>query len=280
MPYKNYYQSGQALLITLLVLSIAATVVLSIIGRTTTDVAISNQIAESSQAFSAAEAGIEEVLKTGIGTGGAKTLSAGLTYTANPADIGGAAGAYVFPGRTGLSTGETLWLVEHNADGSLAESPTYTSPSIEICWSSETITPAIIVSVLYKSAGSYKVARGAYDPDPIRVITNKFTSPTATSGGCGEGTATSYRQTLTFANFSPAINPASDILLALRIQPVYADTQIAINASGLIPLQGSRIESSGTTGAGITRKVIVFQEYRSPPTIFDSVIYSQGNFGH
>lgn len=279
MRYPRY-QEGQILLISLLVLSLATTVALSLIGRSTTDVSISNQISQSSRAFSAAEAGIEEALKIGSGTEGAQVLATGVTYSVTKDDIGGAAGAYVFPKKASRGTTETLWLVDHNADGTLAETPTYTAASIDVCWSSETTTPAMIVSVAYKTGAQYRVAKGAYDPDSTRASTNKFSGVTATTGGCGAGTGTTYKQTVTFADFVPAINPASDTLLMLRLQPAYADASLAVNALGVLPLQGSKLESTGTSETGITRKIVVYQQYRSPPSIFDSVIYSQGSFGH
>lgn len=274
-------QSGQVLLISLLVLSIATTVALSLISRSTTDVAISTQVTESSRAFSAAEAGIEEALKSGTGTAGAQVLTAGVTYNVAKADIGGAAGVYVFPKKVNRATSETLWLVNHDGSGQLVEIPTYTQPTIDVCWSSETITPAMIVSVAYKTAGGlYRIAKGAYDPNATRAVTNKFSPPTATTGGCGAGTGTTYKQTVTFGSFTPAINPASDTLLMLRLQPVYADASLAVGTEGVLPIQGSKLESTGTSEGGVARKIVVYGEYRSPPSIFDSVIYSQGSFGH
>lgn len=280
MRYRGN-QEGQVLLISLLVLSIATTVALSLIGRSTTDVTISNQITQSSRAFSAAEAGIEEALKTGIGTEGTRTLAANVAYTVSKADIGGAAGAYVFPKKASRGTSETLWLVDHDTNGQLVESPKYAEPSIDVCWSQETTTPAMVVSVFYKeqSDSSYRVARGAYDPGGTRANTNKFSAPTATSGGCGDGNTT-YKQTIIFGDFIPAITPVTDTLLMLRLQPVYADANLAVNATGALPTQGSKLESTGTSEGGIARKIVVYQEYRSPPSIFDSVIYSQGSFVH
>lgn len=279
------HQEGQVLLISLLVLSIATTVALALIGRSTTDVAISNQTNESSRAFSAAEAGIEESLKTGVGTTGAQVLSSGAKYTVLKADIGGAPGAYVFPKKVSHGTTETLWLAEHNPDGSLKEVPFYTAAGIDVCWSQETTTPAMIVSVLYKTAGGeYRMAKGAYDPDgaartPPPSSPNNFSTPvTSSTGGCGAGTGTKYKQTITFGSFIPAINPASDTLLMLRVQPVYSDAILAVNASTPLPLQGNKLVSTGVSGAGVTRKVVVNQQFRSPPAIFDSVIYSQGSF--
>ena len=64
--------SGQVLLITLLVLSVAVTIALSLIGRGTMDANMSANLEESARAFNAAEAGIEDALKSGIGTQGAQ----------------------------------------------------------------------------------------------------------------------------------------------------------------------------------------------------------------
>ena len=277
-------QSGQIVLISLLVLSIAITVALSLISRSTTDVAISNQITESSRAFSAAEAGIEEALKTGAGTAVAQVLTAGVSYTVAKTDIGGASGAYVFPKKVSSGSTETLWLVNHNADGTLVETPTYTSSGIDVCWSEESATatlPALSVAVVYKTpAGAYRVAKGAYDPDSTRRLTNAFSGVTSLTGGCGADTGTTIKQTISFADFTPAINPVLDTILMLLISPVYADSRLAVNATGALPLQGSRIQSTGTTTTGLTRKIVVYQQYRSPPSVFDWVIYSQGSFGH
>ncbi len=281
MQIRGNHQQGQVLLISLLVLSIATTVALSLIARSTTDVTISDQITQSSRAFSAAEAGIEEALQSGVGSQGVQVLTAGVTYSVTKADIGGASGAYVFPKKVNRGATETLWLVGHNADGSLAETPTYTAASMDVCWSGETTTPAMIATVLYKTAGgAYRVAKGAYDPDSTRALTNKFSGVTAATGGCGAGTGTTYKQTITFGSFTPVINPGVDTLLMLRLTPVYGDTSLAVNATGVLPLQGSKLESTGTSGTGITRKIVVYQQYRSPPSVFDSVIYSQGSFGH
>lgn len=262
-------ERGQVLLISLLVLTIATTVALSLIGRSTTDVAISNQTNESSRAFSAAEAGIEDSLKTGLGTSAPQVLTSGSSYTVVKADIGGVAGAYVFPKKVSSGTIETLWLVDHNADGTLDETSSYTAAGIDVCWSQETTTPAMIVSVFYKTAGGeYRVAKGAYDPDGR---TNNFSSVTSSTGGCGAGTGTTYKQTISLVGF--------DTLLMLRLQPVYSDAILAVNASASLPFQGNTLVSTGVSGAGVTRKIVVNQQYRTPPSIFDSVIYSQGSFG-
>lgn len=270
------YKKGQVLLITLLVLAIATTVGLSLISRTTTDTTITSQIEDSSRAFSAAEAGVEEALESGTGSGGTQVLTGGeAKYDVTVTNIQDAAGIFVFPKKTTKGETETLWLVAHTAGGALIESPTYTANSIRICWSSETTTPAIEASLLYKenSDGSYRMYKAAYDPNSSRAATNNFSS-TYTPGGCGGTTGTNYRITMTYAG----INPASDTLLALRITPLYSDAIIGIDTNGAaIPTQGKRIDSTGSTDTGTNRKIVVYQQYRSPPTVFNSALYSQSS---
>lgn len=269
-------QKGQVLLITLLVLTIATTVALSLISRTTTDTTITSQIEDSSRAFSAAEAGIEEALSSGAGSAGAQVLTGeGASYDVTVTSIQDAAGIYVFPKKISQGETATLWLVAHDSSGQLVETPTYTSNSIRICWSSESTTPALIATLLYKESSdeSYRIVKAAYDPSGSRAATNSFSS-SYTAGGCGGTTGTDYRVTFTY----PGLNPAADILLELRIRPVYSDAIIAIDSgASALPVQAKRIDSTGSTVTGTNRKIVVYQQFRAPSTIFDSAIYSQSS---
>ncbi len=273
-------QRGQVVLITLLVLAVATTVALSLISRTTTDTTITNQIDESSRAFSAAEAGIEEALKSGLGSGGVQVLSGeGASYNVNVASIGGAAAVLEFPKKTLKGVTETVWLVSHDANGNLVETPTYTASSIDLCWSSESTTPAVVATLLYKesSDNSYRVAKAAFDPNSTRAAKNKFSS-SYTAGGCGGTTQTAYKVTITFSGLDASINPATDTLFMLRVRTLYSDAKLAIDPKNqVLPRQGNKIESTGTTASGINRKIVVYQQYRAPITVFDAAIYSQGS---
>lgn len=278
------YQKGQAALIALLVLTIATTVGLSLIARGTTDVSITRNIEESTRAFSAAEAGVEEALRTGVG-GAGPTLdtSLGLTYNVTVGEVGGAASVpFVFPQKTLVGVTETIWLVDHMDNDTIDDSsPNYTANTIDVCWGSEATTPAVVVTVLYKesSDASYQVAKVSVDPDGSRRSVNNFIAPTASSGGCGGNSNTTYKYTLAFNAFS-GISPGSDILIALRVRPVYSTTQLAVTPFLDLPIQGRNIESVGQTGSGINRKIVVFQSYKSPATLFDAAVYSQNSFNH
>lgn len=274
---RQWGDRGQILLITLLVLTVATTIALSLIGRATLDLSMSNQLEESTRAFDAAEAGIEQALRSGTGTSGPSTLSPGVTYDVSVNSIGGAAGVYQFSHATPENVTETIWLVSHTADGDLDETPFYTSPTIDLCWSQGTTPAALVVAILYREGTdqTYQVARTAVDPSSRG---NNFDMTGITTNGCG---LSYYRKVINFASLGLTLNGASrDTLLALRIRPIYADATLAVDGGAFgIPRQGNVIESTGSTATGITRKVIVYQQYRSALTVFDSVVHSQSLFG-
>lgn len=281
---KQNRSSGQILLITLLVLTVGMTIALAMIGRTRTNVTIGNEIEDSARAFGAAEAGIEQALKTGTGTGsGAQTLSGGISsFTTSVSQVGAAAGAYSFKQKTTKGDTETLWLVNHNADGSLNEGVRgFTSDTIDLCWKGSGSTPALAVTVLFKRGSNYHVAKAAYDPDGARRGSNRFADAGGLTNGCSQ--ANVYRRVLSFSSLgvSPAINAATDTLIALRIRPVYADAFLYAHSGAVVlPSQGDIINSTGSTNTGVSRKIIVTRQFRSAPTVFDAAVVSQTIFTH
>lgn len=283
MGASRQNQQGQVLLITLLVLTVATTIGLALIGRTRTDVVTSTEVEESARAFSAAEAGIEQALKSGAGTqSGAQTLTSGnASFDTSVSAVGAATGAYAFPQLTSRGNTETLWLVNHNQDQTLNEVATYPSSGatsrIDVCWKGPVSTPALSLIVLYKnSGGEYLTARAAFDP-VNRVPANNFLSSGGATNGCGQTGV--YKQTLSFPGMG--LNP-TDILLALRLRPLYADAFLFIEtpAGVVLASQGNLVSSTGSTGTGVTRKVVVQQQFRSPPSIFDAAVISQTSFSH
>lgn len=284
MHHQDEKRSGQAALIALLVLTIATTVGLSLISRSTTDVSVTTNIEESSRAFSAAEAGVEQALRSTVGSAGVIDEKLGIRYSVSVASISATSAIpFVFPRKTVGENTETIWLVNHNGDGTLAEVPTYTANAIDLCWSNESVTPAVVVTVLYKtSGGTYQIAKGAYDPDAGRAATNKFSSPTDTTNGCGVGTNTKYKETITFGagGIFSTINPSIDTLIALRFRPVYSDASFVVRPAQDLAYQGNHIESVGQTTTGINRKIVVFEQYRAPSSLFDAAVYSEGSFAH
>lgn len=277
---KNLFEQGQILLITLLVLTVATTIALSLIGRATIDLSMSNQLEESTRAFNAAEAGIEQALQSGLGTTGPTTLTSGVSYEVSVDSIGGQVGVFQLAHKTPQNVTETIWLVEHDPNtGALNEARYFQDTSLSLCWSQEEApeeAAALEVTVLYKdNLNEYHAARMAIDPDGV-TRDNNFDSSGITLDGCGLGY---YEKQISFTDL--LIDPAgTDTLLALRIRPMYADATIALDAVSAIPQQGNVIESVGTTGTGVSRKVVVYQQYRAPLSVFDSVLFSQSTLSH
>lgn len=280
------YPRGQVLLITVLVLSIAVTIALSLIGRSVSDVSMSRNLEESARAFSAAEAGIEEALRTNIQqTNTSYTTNAG--YTSDIAIIGDSTGVYTLPTIT-VGQSDIAWLVEHNASNDIDFPPSYYYPNatIDICWShvpEGQPVPALEVALYYKSGLSYLVSRGAYDPDAATRPSNHFSTVTDynnISEGCGAMTNV-YRQTVTIPT-GVGITP-----LFMRIRPYYGNATVTISPLGgsKLPKQGVEVSSvgctqiteSGCTEGGVTRKIVVRRQYLGPSTIFDYSVYSQGS---
>lgn len=271
----RFDERGQVLLVTLLVLSIATTIALSVIGRTTTDLQISNETEESARAFSAAEAGIEEALRSGISSGTQVLTDTGVSYDATVTTIGAAAGPYLLATKTDNNASEDIWLVDHNADGTLNEVPTYTSDTLVVCWENGSTIPALAVKVFYKTGAEYRVAHLALDPDAGRAASNNFTIIGGAGTACGRANMFSHTISLS----SLGINPVVDTVLSIRLRPLYASSLLGVDSGGeVLPSQGDRIESVGSTATGLTRKIIVHRPYKTTASIFDSAVVSQSTF--
>ncbi|MBI4999662.1 hypothetical protein HZB97_02750 [Candidatus Gottesmanbacteria bacterium] len=258
---KNFPQGerGQVLLIVLLVMVVGLTIGLSLATRSVTDIKISTQLEQSSQAFSAAEAGLEAALKGE--TAGTYTIG-NTTYTFSTTTSGGT-DAPLSLGKVSVADTYTVWLTNHDGDGNLqiGESYDYDGSSIDVCWDQG----AMETTVLYKDGTTYKVSRGAYDPSSDRRANNKFSD---VEGGinCGGGFA-----------FGKRINLPSSILLALRLRAFYSDANVGVapQTGQALPSQGIDISSTGTAGE-TTRKISIRQNYPSLPPIFDYVLFSGG----
>ncbi|MBI4100332.1 hypothetical protein HY439_01190 [Candidatus Microgenomates bacterium] len=282
--YKNRANSerGQVLLIALLVMVVGLTVGLSVVARSITNIKISTQNEESQRAFFAAEAGLEVALLPNGAVGSGSVGSANYNVTAT--ETSPANNIFIFPATVKVDDTRTLWLVKHDpADSTklMDSSAYYTAQTINVCWQDASTTPAMEIILIYKEGGNtYRVARGAYDPDGGRG--NNFSGVTSSSPpNCGSADL-KYRKSISFTgDFN--VNPADKILVALRLRPIYADVKIAVEGAsaagscpggnGCLPAQGKLFASTGTD-ANTTRKVQVFKSYPAFPAIFDFVLFS------
>lgn len=264
--------SGQSLIIILLIAAVGLTIGLAVISRSITDIKVSQQEEESARVFSVAEAGIEEALKLGSIPSGGITIG-DITATVEQTSLGENK-EFAFPGEYEAGDTQTLWLVNHDEEENLIESGGYTGSSIEIYWgkageeSNSDTTPAIEVTLLYKDGDIFKIKRGAFDPNSSRTNSNHFElpdtgSPPYTIGGKDF----QFKKTFSLVG----------IPYLLRLRLIYNNQPqiIGVKGDSNLPKQGVCYTSTATSEEGVTRKVRHCQLYKTPPGIFDYVLYSE-----
>jgi hypothetical protein len=285
---------GQALLLVLLSMAVILTIVLSILSRSITDVAITTRSEESLRAFSAAEAGVERALIVGSDIGSTEIGDA--EFSADVSSFAQDSQDFAHPIK--ILSGESLplWFVAHNDDKEMvcsAEFPCFTGDTVKVCWgepgtsSAEDSTPAIEVTFFYATTpGDYstiQVARAAYDPNSTRTSTNNFDSPDL--GTCiAGGQDFAFQKTIDLSSLGiPAVSYSTENgLQYAKVRMIYNssvkhsvgfDVDFAGNSS--LPAQGTNIESTGSSGEA-NRKIEVFRGFGEVPPIFDAAAFSSG----
>lgn len=297
LPKASFNQStsGQALLLVLLGMAVVLTIVLSILSRSVTDIAVTSREEEALRAFSAAEAGFERALIAGSDI--PETPIGDASFSASVTDFATGASEYTYP--TALVSGESavLWFVSHDDTGALvcdggAGLGCYTGEEMSVCWGKEgtpadqITTPAIEMSVHYaETPGDYstvRVARVAIDPNAARTAQNNFDISEA--GPCTvSGETFEFTRLIRFADDLGI--PASSYnfengLQFARIRILYnSDTPHPFGVSvagGVLPSQGKKIESIGSAGEA-KRRIEVYQTFSELPPIFDAALFSSGD---
>lgn len=265
-------QSGQALVLVLLSLSVILTLVLFIMSRSVTDVAISGSQEESVRAFSAAEAGVEQALVTG-----SSISSASLGYTTTVTDFASGSTNVAFPSSVSSGDTVTVWFMAHDANGNMTSSGAFTGSQMKVCWGNAG-TPAIEVSIFYEQTpgtlSSIRVARAAFDPDPARGSLYNFVQPV--TGGCTiGGTSYAYSQNIIFSSFSPSVVTGG--LVFAKIRMLYGASQpVGVSLTGgTLPSQGQKIDSSGVAGTS-NRRILVYQSWPEFPFASNSILSPVG----
>lgn len=263
MSLKNN-QQGQVLLVIVLLITVVLTVGLSIATRSIINVRLATQEDQSQRAFSAAEAGLEQSLLSNNAIDNA-TFSNNATFSTAVTNLQGADFLLNNGKLVVKDEGADLWLSQYSTDPSKMYSGPWTgnltvywgSPQ-DVCDSSETVNTmaALEVIVISGTKTNATAQRYAFDPCAPRRASNNFS-------GTGVGGTVSGQ---TFAN-SVQIPVSGNGLLA-RMIPIYANTYMGVNGSAGLPVQGTLITSTGTSG-DVQRKVTVLKENpRLPSEVF------------
>ena len=285
---KNRKESGQALLIVLLGMAVILTLVLSIVSRSVTDISLTKKDEESLRAFSAAEAGVEQIL---VGGPNATTFP-NSSYSGNVVYIEGET-YYNLVNKYYSGEVGTVWFVSHDASGNLtcgggANCVNPANNTFKICWGSiDNTPPAIEVSLYYDTTGqifsgnfaNVKIARSTFDSDVTRRTNENFFGQGYAST-CTFASGPTYNYTSNFKNFYSDLGlPAgcnAQCLLFAKIKMLYNSVPdnvgVALN-NDTFPAQAKKVTSIGYSGEA-TRKVEAVQTFAEPLSIFDNAVFS------
>ena len=283
---RLHEESGQAVVLVLLSLSVVLTIVLFVLSRSVTDVASSTEQADAVRAFSAAEAGIETALITGVGTTGNITIG-DASYSVDVKSDATQTFNYPIP----LLAGDTItiWFMSHTNDGELtcdSEYPAcYTGDTLNLCWGGEGTsagdanTPAIELSLYYESTpgtlSSVKVARAVYDPHASRTSNNLFESASVVPCQI-DGIAYAFQKAITLSSLG-GVDFNNNGLIMAKVRMIYNSSQahyvgVSVASSGQnLPSQGLEIVSTGYSSVDGTnetqsnRRVSVFKGWPEFP---------------
>lgn len=271
----KYNQSGQILLIVVLSMVVALSVSLSIASRTISNLRISKQNEESQRAFQAAEAGLERAVRQVYSGGNTGEFAESLTNNANfSVDIQPEQGNMQLNGGDFIerSVGLDVWLSNY---------PDYASPyngRVRLYWGStgqacngsgDQYPAAIEVLLLYGDRNNPQMMRELFDPCASRI-------PGAVTAQAGphDHLGTTYQYSAVFPSTSSITNG-----LLFKVIPIYNSTRMGIAAlnTGVIPVQGSVITSTGKSGDAV-RRIKYFQAFpQIPNELFPYAIVSQNS---
>ncbi len=284
-------QSGQALLLILLAMAAALTIAFSIVSRSVSDISVTTKEEESLRAFSAAEAGIEEVLVSNMSEG-APPITDSLTevpasYNAKVTGFPESSNVYLYP--IDMEAGEvaTIWFVSHDTDGSLTcdpPNPCFNGNLMDVCWGrpvGSTTPTALEVSVLYDHPTyGLQITRVVLDSEIGRIPNSLTASTTACNLNDGIRSQTfKYQKQINFeTDLGISSSLARGSLKLAKIRVLFNNTteNLGVKVSGgsdNLPSQGRRVESTGTSGESV-RRVDVYELYPDTPSIFDSAVFS------
>ena len=287
---KGGIESGQALLIVLLGMAVVLTLVLSIVSRSINDVSITKKDEDSLRAFSAAEAGIEQMLVGGPTT--SEFPESNSSFTGSISDVGG---QNYYNMVNNLASGDvgTVWFVSHDNTGNIkcdGQNPCInpSGKSLNICWGTNPgSTPAIEVSLFYDTTrkalsfdySDLKIARATFDSNASRRNENFFGQ--ASESNCTFPNGPTYRFTSGYKSLFtdlglPAGCNQEGCLLFARIKIFYNSAPDGIGVvldSGTFPGQAKKVTSSGFSGEA-TRKVEAIQTFDEFLPLFDNAVFN------
>ena len=260
MFVRRATQSGQIGVVIILIMVVLLAVGLSLAARSSREVVLSTQEAESTRVFNAAEAGIERALSTDFTTIQQDTTSSG------PTTIPGTNSTVDYSINRVRSL-ETRLLEGMSARVLLSDGTAPPPANVTIYWAKETKCndgPAsIIVSI-------YSMNKGLANPYQVRHLAYAACNNNDDMTVVGNGTGTG-------PYFRGVTVPLQAIDLFMQVKTVYNDTHIRVtNTTGAtLPVQGYAIRSSAVSQLGSENRVVeVNRSLPVAPSVMDYVVFS------
>ncbi len=288
-------EKGQAILILILVMTVALSIGLSMIQRSLVDVSTASKVEQSSRAFSAAEAGIEKALQPGSSCGN----NCVSFDNSSKADVSGVDLIPVVP-TSGIRQAVLeypplakedvvqVWLADYASSNSNPPPIRYAQNTLDVYWgnNSGTDKAALELTLVYygtdpqdpvvseRNVQKYRSHKWYLDyTGLVRTPDNKFDNAST----CNGSSTYTCKKVLNFS-----ANEAAGLML-LRARLLYNSTSqpIAVQAVGTcgiacsLPAQAKWITATGKSGE-TQRKVRVFQLKNVVPPFFDYAIFSAG----
>ena len=253
---------GQALLITIMLVSVALTVVLAMSYTAKTDLQLSKLEEENQRALAAAEAGIEALVNS-------TTLETPINISSieNLTDFKGQAIKKLVMSPEFVSNSiqplyqYTLYLSTY---------PDFSSPSysgtLTLYYENEDescSTNAIEITIIYddpSDAQPNNIKRMISDENQLLGSTTDEIFKDDEGYTIGEEFFKCETNPINFQNFQNA--------KFLVIRSIFKSTKIGFKGSGNLPGQGSVIESTAETPSGVSKKIQLFQSYPQIPAEF------------
>jgi len=289
------YQKGQIVIILLLVMVVALAIALSVVSRSVSEISTASKTEDSSRAFSAAEAGIEKILKKTSGSNLSLTLDNQSSVDASwDANLPQATKALEYPA-FGKESFAQFWLSKPSDLASFYTADNFDVYFGDVSQNYDLATggqpedqPAIEVNIILKAVdGSYYSRKYFYDSWSLSPATGRNTNG---FNGCTNKSATGTVTVSTNNYTSPrpfycrVVVPPSggyktnvnDQPIMVRVRILYTKTShpVALKpTSGSLPVQAGAFTSKGTAG-NIQRTIQVFKIAKIMPPIFDYVLFS------
>lgn len=246
---------GQILLITVMILATVLTVVLSVSFKSVTETQVTKLEEENEKTLAAAEAAIEEVLKTGSASFGAGGLTDFGSFTGGAEVVSATTNSFTTP-IIPKDGSYTFYLSEYNPETKTFTGGSLNNEDVEVCFQSATTNPAIEIT-LVKTGGIFK-----YPVDPDKGSAGRMSSTVnPTSSICAGDSSFNYAFSVPAAQIG-----ASSRFLVVRV--LYQATRLHFYRSTNFPTQGKTVSSSAVSTSGVSKKITLFQTYPQIPSEF------------